>query len=247
MTHPAFANIPNNEIQAALSEPFVTVDTHVVFNDFEKVPAEHVTPLAVGVLAVYEGQLAFMSGLSVQTATPLNHVSDYLDEYGRTLRRAHGPVFEDRPDEGLEFKLIDVLQSNIRRVVAEDDLRVLAGFMLGVTSNPQMTVTGFIVARKALDTLDRGIVRGFSDAEDAFDMAANEEEAVTEDKPTRESLIDTVRELLLPTAVGRLLPKPVVVSNAFKEYPGINDFYAKSSKAQRKALIAERRAAANFN
>lgn len=247
MTHPAFSNIHDSEIRTALSEPFVTVDAHVVFNNFGRKPAERVTPLAVGVLALHEGQPMFMAGISCQSTTPLNHASQYLEEYGYHVGRAHDPIFEDKPDGRSTFELVNALQGNIRRVVAEEDLRVVAGFMLGITNDPKMTIAGFVVARKAFASLKWGLVEGFNKAEGVFDTASTNEEAAAEDKPTKESLIDTVRELTIPTSVGRLLPGPSVVKGALMQYPAIRNFYGKTKKAQRKALIAERHSSAIFN
>ena len=247
MKHPAFSNIEDYEIQEALSEPFVGVETYVVFNNIDILPAEQLTPLAIGAIALHEGQFKFMAGWSCQSTTPLNHLSQYLDAYSYYVGKAHAPIFEDEGDDKLSLELIKVLQGNVNRTVCEENLRVLAGFMLGLTNNSKMPTAGFVVAKKAFDAMDCGLEQGFDEVEDIFDEAISEQELDSDSKTTREGLLDTVKELTIPTSVGRLLPKPSLVRGVFMQHTPVREFYEKSGKAQRKTLIAERRASVAFN
>lgn len=251
--HPAFSHFPNPEVSEALSAPFIGHNEYTVFDGSYtfRFDAGEITPLVVGGMILREGGCQFMAGVSQHSTIPLNHMVRYLNDYGDQVSKTQAPIFEElgAADGSEGLKMIAAIQSNVFRIAEENRMRVVSGFVLGLTGEPQVKVAGLVVGTKALDSMQQIIEAGFEGAESVFERAyAEEAEDYGGRESMREELVNTAKAHTIPHSVGRILPELQVVRNGLIEAsPRLGKLFAMTGKAQRKALRAEKLATSNFN
>lgn len=243
--HAGFSHIyPHSpDIAEVMSEPLLFPGEFRGINDLgEMKPLIEGEPALIGVTCTDRiGEDFSFLGMDRYTRTPLNDATYFIEGYKRIVGPKHRPMLGRAADSPLEVTIIEGMQDILITTVRKAKLQAVAGFLLQKTL--EGPVCQLFAHEQALQVLTRGLNLGLEDA-----METLSKEGRVNDVNEKEILMakkDALVTLML-CGVARLLPHPTEVKRGLvNTHPQLADHFNKKSKAQQRALKAERGTALN--